>query len=714
MPAFQLPKPIAILLASAATVLIGSMLSATSPVETIRERIYDVFLQQPSSRASMGQVAIVDIDRATLEQVGAWPWSRERLAELVDAIAAVRPKAIGIDILLVGTDERSPGALARNLAALTSDQRVASLATSLADSFPDGDKIFADAIRKVPTVLGMVLDAEIKTEAPRPAPILIRGRPDLNGFWRDEGAVGPIPTIAEGAKGHGVLLLPGDADASIRRVPLLVATGAGLQPGLALEVARISAAASSYLLGGEPLMLRTGSIQIRVPSDGMLRQRPLPAAQQSARGMSAVRILREPDLRTELSGRIVLIGSSAPELGGLRPSASALLVPSVQIQADAVEQILRADAPYQPGNARLIEMFVALLLGSVAVAAAWQMAPLRAGAFAAGLGLAWLGLSYGVARGPGLLIDPLLVPAVTIAGYAAAALAAATITRRREALIRRRFEQHLAPAVVQRIIEQPNLLKLKGESRIVTALFTDIEGFTSMTERAEPTELVGLLDRYIDGASRIVLEHGGMVDKIVGDALHALFNAPLDLPDHPRQALACALALSEFTERIRRTPDAQRLALGRTRIGIETGRVIVGDVGGGRKLDYTAHGNAMNRAARLEAANKELGSAICIGSGAAAHIDAGLLRPLGDLKLRGVSEALHAFEPWPATMTEVSRARYLAAMATIEADPAAAATAFDALAVDYPVDKVLKTLSLRAQANAQAAGPLKVPAAQSS
>ena len=123
MPAFQLPKPVAILLASAATVLIGSILSATSPVETIRERIYDVFLQQPNLRASMGQVAIVDIDRATLEQVGAWPWSRERLAELVDAIAAARPKAIGIDILLVGTDERSPGALARNLAALTSDQR---------------------------------------------------------------------------------------------------------------------------------------------------------------------------------------------------------------------------------------------------------------------------------------------------------------------------------------------------------------------------------------------------------------------------------------------------------------------------------------------------------------------------------------------------------------------------------------------------------------
>ena len=596
MSAFQLQKPIAILLASATTVLIGSILSATSPVEMLRERVYDVFLQQPSQPNILGHVAIVDIDRETLVQLGAWPWSRERLAELIEAVAAGKPKALGVDILLVGTDERSPGALARQLAALTLDPRAASLAASLAESLPDGDKSFASAIAKVPTVLGMVLDPDPKAEAPRSVPILIRGRPDLNGFWRDEAAVGPIASIGQAAKGHGVLLLPGDADASIRRVPLLVATNTGLQPGLALEVTRIAADASSYLLGGDPILLRTGSLQIRITPDGMLRLRPVPLERQQARVISAASLLKEPGLRSALTGRIVLVGSSAPELGGLRPSAAGQLVPSVQIQADAIEQVLRGDFPYQSDHARLIETLAALLLCLVAVVAALSIAPLWAGTMAAGLGLIWLALSSTAARSSGLLIDPLLVPVATITCYAAAALTAATITRRREGLIRRRFEQHLAPAVVQRIVEQPNLLKLKGESRIVTALFTDIEGFTSMTERAEPTELVGLLDRYIDGASRIVVEHGGLVDKIVGDAVHALFNAPLDLADHPSHALSCALALQEFSERIRLDPDAQRLALGRTRIGIETGRVIVGDVGGGRKLDYTAHGNAMNRA----------------------------------------------------------------------------------------------------------------------
>ena len=707
MPA-KLRKPVAIALSSAALVGVALMLSATSTMETFRERIFDGFLQRPSEQVSANQVTIVDIDRASLEQIGAWPWSRERLTELVAAVAQARPKVIGIDILLVGADERSPGAIARKLSAVAQDKRVAELALELAESLPDGDKILADAIRKAPTVLGLALDTESKSEAPPAAPILVTGRPNVDGLWGDEAAVGPVGIISDEAKGHGVLLLPGDDDASVRRVPLLVTTSAGLQTGFALDVARVGSGASSYLFGGEPVVLRSGPIQLRFPPDGMLRLRPVPTSGQHSRGVSAANILREPGLRAALADRIVLIGGSAPELGGLRPSASGALVPSVQIQADAIEQILRGDAPYRPSNALFLELLAAMLFGTASIAVAMHTSPLRAGVLAASIAFGWLALALAVARGPGLLLDPLLVPIITIAGYAAAALTAAAVKRRSEALIRRRFEQHLAPAVVQRIVEQPNLLKLRGESRIVTALFTDIEDFTSMTERAEPTELVGLLDRYIDGASRIVLEHGAMVEKVVGDALHALFNAPLDLPDHPQRALECALALSEFSERIRQDPDANRLGLGRTRIGIETGRVIVGDVGGGRKLDYTAHGNAMNRAARLEAANKELGSTICIGSQTAAHIDARLLRPLGDLRLRGVSEAVHAFEPWPAAMTDAAKDRYRAAMELIDTDHTAAVSILQALAVEYPGDRVLKCLCLRAEANGQ--GSAKVTA----
>jgi adenylate cyclase len=174
-------------------------------------------------------------------------------------------------------------------------------------------------------------------------------------------------------------------------------------------------------------------------------------------------------------------------------------------------------------------------------------------------------------------------------------------------------------------------------------MFTDIEGFTAMTERSEARKLVALLDEYLDALTDVILEHGGMVEKIVGDGIIAIFNAPLELPDHPRRALECALALLRVSEEIRERPLARELGLGRTRIGIETGPVIVGDVGGKRKLEYTAHGSAMNTASRLEGANKELGSSICIGPNAAARLDPQRIRSLGHYTVRGREDSLEVF-----------------------------------------------------------------------
>ncbi len=270
-------------------------------------------------------------------------------------------------------------------------------------------------------------------------------------------------------------------------------------------------------------------------------------------------------------------------------------------------------------------MVLALL---AAVLTIW-LRPLNAALTMLVASIAWAAGAAALFWTQGLLLDPAGPVVIAAGSFALFSLAAYAENEQRARALQQRFEQHLAPAVVRRLVENPDLVRLEGEVREITALFTDIEDFTAMTERSEAHKLVALLDVYLDEVTRVVLAHEGMVEKIVGDSVHAIFNAPLDLPDHPRRAFECARAILAVVEEVRSRPLARELGLGRTRIGLETGLAIVGDVGGGRKLDYTAHGTAMNTAARLEGANKELGSSICIGPNAAARLDPKRIRSLG-------------------------------------------------------------------------------------
>ena len=184
-----------------------------------------------------------------------------------------------------------------------------------------------------------------------------------------------------------------------------------------------------------------------------------------------------------------------------------------------------------------------------------------------------------------------------------------------------------------------------------------------------------------------------MIDKIVGDGVHALFNVPLDLENHPRRAVECAIAVQDWSEGFRRRAPAAAIGLGRTRLGIETGLAIVGDVGIQSKLDYTAHGDAVNMAARLQACNKELGSAICVGPAAAARCGAPLLRPLGRLAIRGREEPIAVFEPWPSDTPLAWREAYLKAYAMLDCDAANAALLLQKLMAERPADAAVRRLA---------------------
>jgi adenylate cyclase len=241
------------------------------------------------------------------------------------------------------------------------------------------------------------------------------------------------------------------------------------------------------------------------------------------------------------------------------------------------------------------------------------------------------------------------------------------------------LSRYFSPNLAEQLANDADAISLSGQRREIATLFTDIASFTALVETLEPDVLGPLLNDYLTGMTDLVFAHDGTVAKIVGDALHVLFGAPGEQPDHTDRAVNCALALDEYAQSFRNQCYLKGIALGVTRIGVHAGPAIVGNFGGGRFFDYTAYGGTINIAARLEAANKQLGTRICVSAILAAKAKDFRGRPVGDLMLRGRTEALRAFEPLrveefgtPATQS------YLEAFAKLEASDPGAMAAFAA------------------------------------
>ena len=578
-----------------------------------REAAFDRLLAAFPRAGREGEVVVVDIDRAALAQGGAWPWPRERLAALLRPILAAAPKAVALDMLLPERGD-APGDAA--LARLFAGGRV---------------------------ILGAALDPE--SDAPvtqGPLPVVVRAPLALEAPMQAAGLDAPAASLREGAS-LGVLSLGGPAGGTVRRAPLLAVAGGVPLPGLAFEAVRQASGASTVFLAGDPPVVTVADLAIRAGRDGAIRLHFAGDAARTARRVSARDVLNGTVPAARFAGRIVLVGAGAPEAGGLRRTAIDPFLPSVEIHAEAAAQIISGEIPRRPVRAPLAEAAASLGLGALAALAGAVLSPLAGLGLATTMAAAWLAGVVALFLAGGWLLDPAGPVLAVLAGVQAAAIVAFAVTRRERRAIERRFAQHLAPEVVRRIADNPRELRLGGEARMVTALFTDIEGFTALSERADPEEVIRILDVYLDRVCAIVVAHGGMVDKIVGDAVHALFNVPVDLDDHTARAVACARAIIAGTEAVRREALPARHALGRTRIGIEAGRAVVGEVGGGLRLDYTAHGMAINTAARLEQANKRFGTSILLGPVARARVPGVDARPVGAIRPSEASPEIEVF-----------------------------------------------------------------------
>jgi class 3 adenylate cyclase len=262
--------------------------------------------------------------------------------------------------------------------------------------------------------------------------------------------------------------------------------------------------------------------------------------------------------------------------------------------------------------------------------------------------------------------------------------------RRRQAEAERAhasLSRYFSPQIASRLASDSDSNGMEVHRRDVAAIFTDIAGFTSLVEAAAPDLLSALLNEYVGGMTDIVFAHEGTVAKIIGDAIHVLFNAPGDQPDYATRAVACTHDLDAWAEAFRGRWKAKGVNFGMTRIGVHAGPALVGNFGGSRFFDYTAYGDTINIAARLEAVNKQLGTRICVSAAIADAAEGFTGRPVGDIVLRGRSEPLRAFEPLPAAIFEKPEtAQYSEAFAKLEAGDTTAMPAFAALVGQHADD----------------------------
>ncbi|HEX7082292.1 MAG TPA: adenylate/guanylate cyclase domain-containing protein [Gammaproteobacteria bacterium] len=393
-----------------------------------------------------------------------------------------------------------------------------------------------------------------------------------------------------------------------------------------------------------------------------------------------------------LADSIVLVGADLPNEDRFRTPLSVLggehaTMAGVEIHAQALAQLL--DGTRYPAAPGWLEG--ALLLTAVSLGFALPFT---------GLGLlAKTILSIGAVLGywaaglvhfmhGGVLLPPLGPPLGLLLSVGFGSAYARYEDRAEKRFIRQAFQRYVSPAVIEHILSDPRKLGLGGEKRRMSFVFSDLAGFTTLAERHDPEVVVALLQGYFDGMLRIAFAHGGTVDRLVGDSVAILFGAPAEQPDHAARAVRCAVDIDRYCEAFRLTQAACGVEMGITRIGVHSGTAIVGNVGSTDRLHYTAHGDCVNVAARLESANKQLGTRLCISAETAQQCSDVSFRPVGDLVVKGKTEGLECVAPWDGLPAE-HRDDYLAAYAALQRGDSASLELFAALHRCVPDDPLV-------------------------
>ena len=543
--------------------------------ETARLKSFDL-IQKYDTPTMSEDVIIVEIDEKSIEQNGQWPWKRSVLA---DVIWKLREAGAGIIVLPILFSE---------------EDRLG------------GDMDLAQALVQNGIVIAQAGTTQTNKNAV-PRGVAKIGDP-LPWLFEWPGMLGPIPLLGDNVDGVGVVNTTPEIDGVVRRLPLLMRVGEEVYPSVALEVIRVAVGDPSYQVKAGP----GGVIALRVPKFKTIKTDQY--ARIWLRWNKEFETISITDDFSSVAGKTVIIGNTAEGIStiiatpnGEQYSHTAMAV-SLQTVING-ENIVRLD------TATFLEYVAAGVLAIIIILLAGFAPYWLVGAV---LLTVWSGTAYGAyfyfVKHLQLWDASWIILVTTITGFHAVFNRfVKEFTLKQQ--IKKQFEHYLAPAMVKKLQKDPSLLRLGGETRTMTFMFSDIRGFTPISEKykGNPEGLTKLINRFLTRMTDIIIKNGGTIDKFMGDCIMAFWNAPIDDPEHEEHAVQSALEMQEELKLLNAELTKENLPNINIGIGINTGEALVGNMGSDQRFDYSVIGDAVNLASRLESSSKTLGKTLVVG-----------------------------------------------------------------------------------------------------
>lgn len=611
------------------------------PVQYLRNLVFDSYQRfAPRVYDPALPVRIADIDEKSIAKYGQWPWSRALAAKVVDRLHELGAAVVAIDVMYPESDRTAPKAI---IASLPDDTQFDQAKAEMA-KLPDPDEALAAALARSPTVISFAM---LVSDPHRPeglpmnkAGFASNGDSPTQFLQKTSYWLAPLPILQKAATGIGAVNSQPDFDGVIRRIPLVVKIPEAAtteadkaQPfrgSLAGEALRVAQGATTYIIRASSANatisfgLHTGIDRIKIGAyivptspDGSIIL--YDSGRQPKRFVSIADIMDPGFDPKPIQGHIVFIGASAEALQDIKTTPLEPLMPGVELHSQVIEQILTKSYLLRPDWALGSEIVYLLVFGLLIVAFARRASAL------AGLLLVTIAVTVAIGgswyafKHYGFLLDPLYPSGVALVLFMGGTLINFLRTEREKRFVRGAFSRYLAPALVDQLSEHPERLKLGGEIREMTVMFTDIRGFTKMSEGLDPESLTRVINSFLTPMTRVIQNSKGTIDKYIGDCIMAFWNAPIDVESHGRQAVKAAVEMREELVQLNARFKAEAATTGkapveiRAGIGLNSGLCCVGNLGSEQQFNYSALGDTVNTASRLEALSSAYGVDLVIG-----------------------------------------------------------------------------------------------------